>query len=201
MSTEVAILDECLAQVQASKAWFERRILPLSIEQLRWRPHGMRWSVAECLDHLNLTLDLYLPKIDHAIVRAGREYRIPKEGSWCEPAETEALKQVEPPVVAGSYAPPLTIPGPAVDPDWLVDHFHQSRDRYAQAVRRAFGLHLRGIRIVEPIYPAFISLGGTLGFLAAHDRRHMWQAERVRQAARFPQGVFERGDHLVEVQS
>ena len=201
MNIEVPILEACLAQVEASKAWFDRRVLPLSIEQLRWRPQGMRWSIAECLDHLNLTLNLYLPKIEGAIGRAGREYRIPAGGSWCEPAESEELKRVEPPVIAGSYAPPRTIPGPAVDPDWLVDQFHQSRDRYAHAVRRASGLDLRSIRIIEPIYPAFVSLGGTLGFLAAHDRRHMWQAERVRRAARFPHGVFERGNHVVEVQS
>jgi hypothetical protein len=73
----------------------------------------------------------------------------------------------------------------------MVDHFHQTRDRYSDAVRRAFGLDLRGIRIVDPIYPPIASLGGTLGLIAVHDRRHMWQAERVRQAPRFPRAVFD----------
>ncbi len=47
-------LDGCLVQVKASKDWFARRILPLSLDQLRWRPHVGRWSIAECLDHLNV---------------------------------------------------------------------------------------------------------------------------------------------------
>jgi len=85
----------------------------------------------------------------------------------------------------------LTIPGLAVDPVWLVDQFHQTRDRYSDAVRRSFGLDLWCNRIVEPIYPLIVTLGGTLALIAAHDRRHMWQAERVRQAPRFPRAVFD----------
>jgi hypothetical protein len=184
-------LEGCLVQVEASKAWFHQRVLPLSIEQLRWRPDAARWSIAECLEHLNLTLDVYLPKIDDAIVRGRRQDGTPAECSWCERAELDALGLLEPPVTVAVLAPPPTIPEPSIDPDWLVDHFHQTRDRYADAVRRAFGLGLWRIRIVEPVYPVIVSLGGTLGLIAAHDRRHMWQAERVRQAPRFPRAVFD----------
>ena len=184
-------LEGCLVQVEASKAWFHQRVLPLSIEQLRWRPDSRHWSIAECLDHLNLTLELYLPKIDDAIARGARQDQVCKECPWCEQAESEALRLIEPPVAAGVSAPPLTIPDAAVDPDCLVDEFHQSRDRYSDAVRRSFGLDLRHIRLVEPIYPLIVGLGGTLAFIAAHDRRHMWQAERVRQAERFPRAMFD----------
>ena len=184
-------LEGFLVQVEASKAWFHERVLPLSIEQLRWRPDARHWSIAECLEHLNLTLDLYLPKIGDAIGRGRRLHRAPAECSRCERAELDALQSLEPPVTVGASAPPPTIPGPAVDPDCLVDHFHRTRDRYSDAVRRAFGLDLRRIRIVEPVYPVIVSLGGTLALIAAHDRRHMWQAERVRQAPRFPRGVWD----------
>jgi hypothetical protein len=184
-------LAACLVQVEASKAWFHHRVLPLSIEQLRWRPDARHWSIAQCLDHLNLTLDLYLPKIDDAISRAMRQDRAPAPCCWCERAEFDALRSFEPPVMVGVSSPALSIPGLAVDPVWLVDQFHQTRDRYSDAVRRSFGLDLRNSRIVEPIYPLIVSLGGTLALIAAHDRRHMWQAERVRQAPRFPHAVFD----------
>jgi hypothetical protein len=148
--------------------------------------------MAECLDHLNLTLDLYLPKINNAIARGVCQDGPATECSKCEQAEFDALRLIEPPATIWVSAPPLTIPPPAVDPDWTVDQFHQTRDRYSEAVRRAFGLDLRRIRIVEPIYPVIVTLGGTLAFLAAHDRRHMWQAERVRHAPRFPHAIFDR---------
>src|SRR5215472_17161725 len=98
MSIEVPILEGCLVQVEASKVWFDQRVLPLSIEQLRWKPNCTGWSVAECLDHLNLTLDLHLPKIDDAIRRGLREFGRRADGFWCEPAEADALQQFEPPV-------------------------------------------------------------------------------------------------------
>jgi hypothetical protein len=182
-------LQGCLVQVEASKAWFHQRVLPLSIEQLRWRPDPRNWSIAECLDHLNLTLDLYLPKIEHAIARGMRQDRAPKE--CYEEVELDALRLTEPPVNVPSSASALTVPAPAVDPDRMVDHFHQVRDRYSEAVCRALRLDLRRTRIVEPVHPVIVSLGGTFAFLAAHDRRHMWQAERVRQAPRFPRALFE----------
>jgi hypothetical protein len=184
-------LGECLVQVEASKAWFHHRVLPLSIEQLRWRPDAEHWSIGECLDHLNLTLGLCLPKIDDAIGRGALPDSVLVECPQCEQAESDALRWIEPPVTVAVAAPALTIPAPAIDPDWLVDQFHQTRDRYSEAVRRAFGLDLWRLRIVEPIYPPIVSLGGTLALLAAHDRRHMWQAERVRQAPRFPRAIFE----------
>jgi len=184
-------LEGCLVQVEASKAWFHHRVLPLSIEQLRWRPDAEHWSIGECLDHLNLTLGLYLPKIDDAIGRGALLDSALVECPRCEQAESDALRWIEPPVTMAVAAPALTIPAAAVDPDWLVDQFLQTRHRYSEAVRRAFGLDLRRLRIVEPIYVPIVSLGGTLALLAAHDRRHMWQAERVRQAPRFPRAIFE----------
>ena len=184
-------LEQCLLQVEASKAWLHHRVLPLSIEQLRWRPDADHWSIGECLDHLNLTLGLYLPKIDDAIRRGALPDSALVECPRCEQAESEALRWIEPPVMVAVVAPALTAPTPAVDPDWLVEQFHQTRHRYAEAVRRAFGLDLRRLRIIEPIYTPIISLGGTLALMAAHDRRHMWQAERVRHAPRFPRAIFE----------
>jgi hypothetical protein len=179
-------LEACLVQVEASKSWFHHRVLPLSIEQLRWRPDSRQWSIAECLDHLNLTLALYLPKIDEAI--RCRTAAVPC--TRCEQMEADALQAFEPPVTMADAAPRATVPHAAVDPDRLVEQFEATRDRYTDAVHRAEGLDLPHIRMVEPIYPVIVSLGGTLAFIAVHDRRHMWQAERVRQAPRFPSVVF-----------
>ena len=186
-------LDGCLEQVEASRAWFARRVLPLTIEQLRWRPDPRHWSIAECLDHLNLTLGVYLPKVEDALESGWRQGKTCQGPRNHDRREFEALKLVEPPVSVRHSAPTAIVPSAAVDPDWLVDRFHQTRDHYAEAVRRAFGLDLSRIPIVKPLFPVIASLGGALAFLAAHDRRHMWQSERVRNSPRFPHAVFGNG--------
>jgi hypothetical protein len=183
-------LEGCLVQVEASKTWFTRRVLPLSIEQLRWRPDPWHWSIGECLDHLNISLGLYLPMIDDAIGRglAGQPCRAEHTAFACR--EIDAVRLVEPPVSVRTVAAPVLLPAMAVDPERLVDRFHQTRDRYADAVRRASELSLARILIANPIHTFLRTLGGTLAFIAAHDRRHMWQAEQVRNKPRFPRAVF-----------
>jgi DinB family protein len=39
----------------------------LSDEQLGWRPHPGKWSIAENFIHLRITVEIFLPAIDHAL--------------------------------------------------------------------------------------------------------------------------------------
>ena len=138
-----------------------------ALEQLRWRPDPQHWSIAECLDHVNITLALYLPKIDDAIGLGWREGWTSDGCLRHRTSESALLKQLEPPVTIWACAPPAVVPAAAVDPDWLVEHFHQTRDRYADAIRRATGLDLPRILIVEPIFPVIRSLAGTFALVGA----------------------------------
>src|SRR5262245_61905320 len=92
---QVLSLEGCLVQVEASKSWFARRVLPLSIEQLRWRPEPREWSIAECLDHLNITLGLYLAKINAAIGAARRQSGAYAKCARYRSSEIDLLKLLE----------------------------------------------------------------------------------------------------------
>src|SRR5262245_58032353 len=92
------IVDSCLMHVKASMEWFTRQVLPLSLRQLRWRPDPRSWSVIECMEHLNLTLGSYLPRIDEAICLGRREGRTSRESPRYTRSERAALLRVEPPV-------------------------------------------------------------------------------------------------------
>ncbi|MFQ5740912.1 MAG: DinB family protein, partial [Acidobacteriota bacterium] len=52
---------------------------PLSKEELAWRPHTGRWSIAENLVHLQVTTDTFLPSVDRAI-EAARKRRLYSQG-------------------------------------------------------------------------------------------------------------------------
>jgi hypothetical protein len=189
MSGTVISLEECLAQVEASKSWFHNRVLPLSIAQLKWRPDPASWSIVECLDHLNLTIGLYLPKIDKAIQKGIRPNGN-HPASTTDQCELDAVRMAEPTAGIPQAAPAALQPAAAVDLDWLVDRFHLMRDRYADAVRRTMSLDLAHVPVVQPLHPFLRTLGGTLAFLAAHERRHIRQAEEIRNKTKFPRAVF-----------
>ena len=42
-------------------------------EQFAWQPAPNAWSIAQCIDHLNVTARLYLPLLDEGIANAIRQ--------------------------------------------------------------------------------------------------------------------------------
>jgi hypothetical protein len=61
------LIEELLAIVQQAVAQikdFEK----LSPEQLNQKPHADGWSILECIEHLNLYGDFYLPAIEKSIL-------------------------------------------------------------------------------------------------------------------------------------
>jgi len=44
----------------------------LPIDQLNWKPTAEKWSVLECLEHLNRYGDFYLPEIENRIQKASK---------------------------------------------------------------------------------------------------------------------------------
>src|SRR5262249_31500320 len=95
-------------------------------------------------------------------------------------------RSAEPPAIIRMLVPPAIAPAASIDPDCLVDNFHDTRRQYSESVRRAGDLELGGILICAPIHPGIFSLEGAIAFIAVHDRRHIWQAEEVRKATGFP---------------
>lgn len=185
-SSRDAVLQGCLIQVHASQQWFMRFVLPLSVEQLRWRPRSGCWSIGECLDHLNLTLAYYLPKIEQAVAENRRQPPNRVGNALFTKSEHDYLVRVEPPVVLKASAPAALQPRDAVDPDRIVDQFAEFRERYGRVVASISRLSLATLSIAGSLHPPIHCLGGFTALLAAHDRRHIWQAERVLDAKGFP---------------
>ena len=179
------LLDGCLVQVVASNEWLGCRILPLSVDQLRWRPRSGRWSIAACLDHLNRTFSYYIPKIEDALDREGNMRSRTHRPGFTE-LEEHFLEQMEPPSLVTMSAPTALVPASAVDPDEIVEQFPVLRARFAAAVRSIAGVDVLGVSVPDSLHPPVQSLGGVIGLLSAHERRHLWQAQQVLSAPEFP---------------
>lgn len=173
---------------------------PLDAEEMRWAPGPGRWSVAECLDHLVRTGEAYLPRLDDAIAGGRREGRTGEEpfrrtllGRWIP-------GMVEPPpglrVPAPARIRPRTTEVGAADegrsggppgPATALPRFLSLRGRLGRRLEAADGLDLGRVRVSSPFLPFLrLDLDSTFRFLAAHERRHLWQAERVRESEGFP---------------
>jgi DinB family protein len=157
--------------------------------QVNWRPGPGRWSIGECLMHLAVSSDATLPALDRAITRA-RERGRPAAGPYHYGWFTRwNVRSMEPPPSRRMrtfriFTPPAT----TLIRDEVVRALAGARDRLLERAQAAAAVDLKRAIVVSPVSRLFrMPLGGYLAFLAAHDRRHLWQARQVREASGFGQ--------------
>ncbi len=165
----------------------EARVLVsgLTGEQGTWNPAPGSWSVAECLDHMAAGNTAYLTAMEGPATRAlakGRLRRGPAVpglfGGWVVRSMEPAAKS---PITVG--APRAIRPRPAVSLRDGSDRFLTSNSAVLAFLRTYADLDLAGVMYWNPLFTGLrFSLATGLHVLAAHGRRHLQQAWRVRRA-------------------
>lgn len=162
-----------------------------SVDDVTWttRPPHAGWSIDECVSHLTLTNQRYLPILEAAADQAPAWF----DGRDGQPDVPDRLRRdlagwfltrmMEPPVrFRLPTAAPFEPPGPA-SRSATVAAFDATQAALLNQIRDMDGLNITTIRIRSPFNQALrYSAWSALCILAAHERRHIWQAERVRDA-------------------
>lgn len=158
---------------------------PLTAQQLNWSPAPGTWSVGQCLEHLYITNEQYLRPMSDSLV--GR-HRAVVEGirpGWF--GRWFIRNIIEPsPKSRKSRAPRKIRPGAQIDQS-VLERFLSSNRKARELVHRAGNYDVNSIRFRNPFIPLiYFTVGTGLEILSNHQRRHLLQAERVRQSAGFP---------------
>lgn len=163
-------------------------VTDLDDAQLTWRLGPERWSIGECLSHLNVTVDLYLPVIEKAIDYATSHGIVPKGPFRLGLVWGWLLRRLEPPArwkikTLEVFEPPEEVQSKGD----LEERFLFLRGQLIERIRRSGGVDLRRTRLVSPASKLVrMNLGQCFGLISTHDRRHLWQARRVMDAPGFP---------------
>ena len=157
--------------------------MSLTAEQLSRRPDSSAWSIAECLSHLNITAAVIQPKIAAAIER-GKKDKITGQGPFSPGPMGRLLKWIaEPPPKFRIRAPkniaPQVAHGEIAE---LMNRFMKVQDEWERLVRDSDGLDQRKLKIESPFrgIPR-LRLSAPIPWMLAHQRRHLRQAETVKQ--------------------
>jgi hypothetical protein len=152
---------------------------------LRRRPAPDRWSVVECLEHLNVTGAQLLPVLDRGIERARRKHWYamgPSRYGWLETWFVSLAGRTEGPPRRRLRTPRLYAPGSEPVPSRVLPAFLELQSQLRNRARSAAGLDLARGRLRSPVTPLVrLSLGQWLALTAGHQERHLAQARRVRQ--------------------
>jgi hypothetical protein len=160
---------------------------PLTDEQFTWHPGPDKWSIAQCLEHLNATARHYLPYLDEGIAEAIRRGTYAKGPYTYRFIGRLLVAITEPPSRFRGKALHALHPGAPRRRQEIVAAFRAYQVQYIDRLRQANGLDLGRARVRTPVATWLrMSLGSGFALLAAHERRHLWQARRITQMPGFP---------------
>ena len=155
-----------------------------STEAFNTPPEPERWSAGQCFAHLIAASDPLVYAIDEALATAEAQ------GPYGEgPFEYGPISQLF--IASMQPDPAVSIPAPGSytpdderrDPAEVRDAFVNLQDRLIHCVERAPGLDISRIRVGSPAMPWFqLPVGAWFEATAAHERRHLQQAERALDA-------------------
>ncbi len=148
---------------------------------LTWRPAPDAWNISECLAHLNLYGDYYLPEIERAIHRSA----------------TSPESSFKSGLLGGYFAKSMLPKGKLnkmktfKDKNPLnsdlelseIDRFIDQQASLSALLRSARKVSLNKVKVKISISNLIrLKLGDTFLFYVNHMRRHMQQIERIEQA-------------------
>ncbi|MEY4166750.1 MAG: DinB family protein [Blastocatellia bacterium] len=159
----------------------------LTEEQCAWQPAPNRWSIAQCLEHLNATARNYFPLINNSINNArssGLFSTGPYRHGWF--GRYYARVVTPPPRLRISsprrFTPPPDRPMAEIWPTFL-----NFQDRLQELIAHASGVDLGRASVTSPVTRLIkFSLGSTLAIIVGHEERHLWQARQVLNSEEFP---------------
>ena len=175
-----------IRELEGSDRWADNLARGLSGVQLNWRPAPEVWSVGQCLHHLYEANEVYLPAIAEAL-----DHRLPSPVQDIAPAwfgRWFIRTYIEPSARSKrARAPRKIAPAQQVEPS-VLDMFVRSNVVARDLIRRASAFDVNRIRFRNPFIPLLRFTAGTgLEIVCKHQHRHLLQAERIKQAATFPQ--------------
>jgi len=180
-------LEDILMQLAACERDAEAILRDLDEQRLNWRPAAASWSIGQCIDHLAAA-----SRVQLAVMAEGAESA--RRRGWSRrgpiqpgPPSRWFIRNLEPPPRQRLRAPKQIVPAERLAPEAVGGEFARRQAEIRSLLRAVAGLDLNRARYVNPFVPFIrFSLGTGFLVLAAHQRRHLWQAARLRQHADFP---------------
>lgn len=180
-------IEEFRSQFERLSVQADALVAPLTEGQFTWQPAPGAWSIAQCVEHLNVTARLYLPVLDKGIadaIRRGLYAEGPFSYNWIG---RFVVRSMEPPARLKMKTPKSLLPPPSRARQEIMAAFRAYQVQFIDRLRQANGLDLSRARVHSPVSPWIrLPLGSGFALMAAHERRHLWQAERVTAAPGFP---------------
>lgn len=168
----------------------------LNEEQLNWKPNPDSWSIAECLEHLNLVSETYLQQTAERVRRSITKGKLSKRHFKSNWLTNSVIKNIS---LGDDNQPRNYVRAPKhYDPAYKVNNEFRSSlsgktvlEQFLSSQKQLLELlklsEQVNLKVKVPTHYFFkLPLGDVLRFLVRHAERHIVQAQRVRNEETFP---------------
>jgi hypothetical protein len=180
-------IEQIEEQAKAAIERCQQLVVGLSDQQLQWRPDVKSWSIAECIQHLNVSLGAYQRVMRVSFERERQNAPLAPASFRVGFVAAQFASFLEPPYRMRAKAKKELSPQPGLDPAKVIGEYVRSREDLLRFAHEACRIDMSSIRFPSPIAPVLkFSLTEAFLVMLAHDRRHLWQAENVKAHPDFP---------------
>lgn len=179
-------LTAVLGEFAAASRRLDRLVTSLPEAAWSTRPDPTSWSAAECVAHLNLSAEAYLPRMEEGLELARSLGRKGRGRYRADPLGWVVSRMVGPlPRIGGRRrgrvkAPPAFVPGGDLPQDAILERFRTLQARQMAVVEASDGLAVDGVKVRSPfVEAARFNLYSTFLILPRHQHRHLQQAEEA----------------------
>ncbi len=152
-----------------------------SLDDTGWgrRAANGGWSPAECAMHLNTTSNALVPILNAALDGAKEYCECSSRHPRFDPVGWLLLKSIEPPYRLRMKTPPTFVPSAIAPKHEVLERWEDSQASIIATLERGDAYPLGNIFIRSPFEARMkYSVYSAFRIIAAHQRRHLWQAER-----------------------
>ena len=162
----------------------QNQFLTMDSDVLSTKPSKDRWSILECIEHLNLTLEIYIPQMN-AVVKNSEKYPVKSnvfEHSFLGKLAVKVMKpkaydQIPYKMKTFNGLNPKNV---NIDPQEEINRFIKYQNELLTIIDGLKNVNLKKPKITTAAGPILkMSIGDALHFMVAHNQRHIVQAQNV----------------------
>jgi hypothetical protein len=155
----------------------------LTQDQLNWRDNAEKWSVLQCLEHLNLYGDFYLPEFEMRIL-AGKKINDNPEfkGGWFAEKTANGMLPQEEKLSNSMNTFKNMNPNHSSLTVTILDRFLKQQRQLLTLLEKAESVNIAKVKCKITLPIIKFNMGSTFKFVVYHNERHLWQASNVLKA-------------------
>ncbi|WP_268846241.1 DinB family protein [Flavobacterium aestivum] len=167
-----------LIEVTRQNLNFAELLKAMNNEQLNWKENKESWSVLECLEHLNLYGDYYLPEIKKAIENTNSNNVEYFESGFLGNYFANSMLPKEKLNKMKTFKDKNPL-NSKLDRE-TIDRFISQQQSLIELLNKSKSVNLNGVKITVSISKWIkLKLGDTFRFIINHNLRHIKQIENV----------------------